>query len=85
LIELARQHHLLVVEDLGSGCLLDLSQHGVRDEPLARTSLQAGVDVVTFSGDKLLGGPQAGILTGTRAPLERIRQNPLFRACGLTS
>ena len=80
LVELARQHHLLVVEDLGSGCLIDLTQHGVRDEPLAKTSLQAGVDVVTFSGDKLLGGPQAGILTGQRAPLERIRKNPLFRA-----
>jgi len=80
LVELARQHHLLVVEDLGSGCLIDLTQHGVRDEPLAKTSLQAGVDVVTFSADKLLGGPQAGILTGQRAPLERIRKNPLFRA-----
>jgi len=80
LVEVARQHHLLVVEDLGSGCLIDLTQHGVRDEPLAKTSLQAGVDVVTFSADKLLGGPQAGILTGQRAPLERIRKNPLFRA-----
>jgi len=80
LVELARQHHLLVVEDLGSGCLFDLTGHGVRDEPLAKTSLQAGVDVVTFSADKLLGGPQAGILTGQRAPLERIRKNPLFRA-----
>jgi len=80
LVELARQHHLLVVEDLGSGCLIDLTQHGVRDEPLATTSLQAGVDVVTFSGDKLLGGPQAGIITGQRAPLDRIRKNPLFRA-----
>ena len=80
LVELARQRHLLVVEDLGSGCVIDLARHGVRDEPLATASLQAGVDVVTFSGDKLLGGPQAGIITGQPTPLERIRKNPLFRA-----
>ena len=80
LVELARRHDLLVVEDLGSGCLVDLTRYGVRDEPLAVTSLETGVDVVTFSGDKLLGGPQAGIIAGKRAPLERIRRNPLFRA-----
>ncbi len=70
LVELARKHNLLVMEDLGSGCLVDLAAWGMRDEPPASLSLKAGVEVVTFSGDKLLGGPQAGILVGKRAPLE---------------
>jgi L-seryl-tRNA(Ser) seleniumtransferase len=80
LVELGRRHHLIVLEDLGSGCLVDLTSYGVQDEPSAGASLKAGVDVVTFSGDKLLGGPQAGILVGKREPLEKIRKNPLFRA-----
>jgi L-seryl-tRNA(Ser) seleniumtransferase len=80
LAELARKHKLILMEDLGSGCMVDLTALGVRDELPAGLSLQAGVDVVTFSGDKLLGGPQAGILVGKREPLERIRKNPLFRA-----
>jgi L-seryl-tRNA(Ser) seleniumtransferase len=80
LAELGRQRQLPVLEDLGSGCLLDFRPLGVRDEPPAGESLKAGVDVVTFSGDKMLGGPQAGILAGKRDPLERIRKNPLFRA-----
>jgi L-seryl-tRNA(Ser) seleniumtransferase len=80
LADLAHEHGLLVMEDLGSGCLADLAPWGVGYEPLAQYSLQAGVDVATFSGDKLLGGPQAGILVGKPEPLERIRRNPLFRA-----
>jgi len=80
LAELAHKHSLLLMEDLGSGCLVDLLPCGVRGERPAGLSLQAGADLVTFSGDKLLGGPQAGILVGKREPLERIRRNPLFRA-----
>ena len=79
-VRLGRERDLLVLEDLGSGCLLDFSPLGIRDEPPAAASIQAGVDVVTFSGDKMLGGPQAGILAGKREPLETIRRNPLFRA-----
>ena len=79
LVDLGRKHHLVVLEDLGSGCLLDFTPLGIRDEPLAGASVRAGVDVVTFSGDKMLGGPQAGILTGRREPLDKIRKNPLFR------
>jgi L-seryl-tRNA(Ser) seleniumtransferase len=80
IVETARRHNLISLEDLGSGCLVDLSPHGIRDEPTASASLNAGVDVITFSGDKLLGGPQAGILAGKRVLLERIHKNPLFRA-----
>ena len=80
LVALGRQHQIPVLEDLGSGCLTDLSPCGIRDEPPAGNSLKAGVDVVTFSGDKLLGGPQAGIIVGRQETLDKIRQNPLFRA-----
>jgi L-seryl-tRNA(Ser) seleniumtransferase len=80
LVGLAAQHHLPLIEDLGSGCLVDVAPMGIRDEPWAGESMKAGVDVVTFSGDKLLGGPQAGILTGKKNWLEKVRKNPLFRA-----
>jgi L-seryl-tRNA(Ser) seleniumtransferase len=79
LVSLARQRGLPVMEDLGSGALLDLSTFGIRREPLAADAIRAGVDVVTFSGDKLLGGPQAGILVGRRDVLARLRRNPLAR------
>jgi len=80
LAELAHQHQLLLLEDLGSGSMIDLEPFGIRDEPWAGPSIKAGVDVITFSGDKLLGGPQAGIVIGKREPLDKIRRNPLFRA-----
>jgi L-seryl-tRNA(Ser) seleniumtransferase len=80
LVGLGREARLPVVEDLGSGCLVDLTAFGLEREPLVTDSIAAGVDVVTFSGDKLLGGPQAGILAGSKEYIGRIRRNPLFRA-----
>ena len=79
MVELGRRTGLPVVEDLGSGCLVDLSGHGL-EEPLARASIETGASVVTFSGDKLLGGPQAGIIAGKKELVQRIRRHPLFRA-----
>ena len=80
LVALGHKHKIPVLEDLGSGALLDLRLMGVNGEPSVADSLRNGVNVVTYSGDKLLGGPQAGILTGKRELIVRIRQNPLFRA-----
>jgi len=79
LVALGREHDLLVIEDLGSGALVDLSEYGLPREPLVRDSIDAGVDVVTFSGDKLLGGPQAGIIAGKENLINRLRGNPLMR------
>jgi len=80
LVALARAHNLVVVEDLGSGAIFDLRTVGLSEESTVAASLHAGVDVVTYSGDKLLGGPQAGMLTGAAALIERMRKNSLFRA-----
>jgi len=79
LVGLGRSRQVPVYEDLGSGCAADLSAAGIA-EPVARASCEAGASVVSFSGDKLLGGPQAGIIAGQRGIVERIRKNPLFRA-----
>ncbi len=80
LVDLARKHNVPLVEDLGSGAIFDLRSIGVSGEADVLGSLRAGVDVVTYSGDKLLGGPQAGMLSGRRDLIVRMRANSLFRA-----
>jgi L-seryl-tRNA(Ser) seleniumtransferase len=82
LAALGRERGIPVYEDLGSGCVVDLRAFGI-DEPLVPESLEAGVDLVSFSGDKLLGGPQAGILAGRPELVARLRRNPLYRALRL--
>jgi L-seryl-tRNA(Ser) seleniumtransferase len=78
--ELGRRKNIPTFEDLGSGCLFDVRDVGIHDEPVAGDSIRAGVDIICFSGDKLLGGPQSGIIAGKKLFVDRIRQNPLFRA-----
>jgi len=80
MVELGHRYELPVIEDLGSGCLVNLEQFGLHDEPTVQESVKAGVDVVTFSGDKLLGGPQAGIIVGKKQYLDMMKRHPLTRA-----
>ena len=84
LVALGRARGVPVVDDLGSGALVDLARFGLATEPLVRQSIEAGADVVCFSGDKLIGGPQSGLIAGRAAAIERVRKNPLARAfrCG---
>jgi L-seryl-tRNA(Ser) seleniumtransferase len=80
LVQLGRQYNLPVMDDLGSGCLLDLSQYGLEKEPTVPEVIGTGVDIVAFSGDKLMGGPQAGIIIGKKSFLDGMKVNPLTRA-----
>ncbi len=80
LVELGRAHDLMVIEDLGAGALVDMSVYGLPREPIVAERIAAGAGLVSFSGDKLLGGPQAGIIVGRRKLVEQLKSNPLWRA-----
>lgn len=87
LVPLARQHHLPLIDDLGSGALVPLSEFGLADEPLVQVSLASGADIACFSGDKLICGPQAGLICGQSVWIDKIRKNPfarMFRVCKMT-
>src|SRR5262245_981346 len=79
-VELGRRRNIPTYEDLGSGCAVDMKSIGIVDEPSVIDSIRAGTDLISFSGDKLLGGPQAGIIAGRKVYIERARTNPMFRA-----
>ncbi|MEZ6141818.1 MAG: L-seryl-tRNA(Sec) selenium transferase [Zavarzinella sp.] len=83
LVELGKKYHLPVIDDLGSGALEDFSQYGLQADPTVQESIATGADVVLFSGDKLLGGPQAGLIVGKKQWIDRIESDPLMRALRL--
>jgi len=80
IVTLGREHNIPVMEDLGAGALIDLSQYGLPREPIVAERVVAGADIITFSGDKLLGGPQAGLIVGRQKWIDQIKRNPLKRA-----
>lgn len=80
LVKLGKKHHLPVIDDVGSGALIDFAEFGLHDEPVVQRSIAAGANIVLFSGDKLVGGPQAGIIVGDDALVEKIKQHPMARA-----
>ncbi|MEB3429935.1 L-seryl-tRNA(Sec) selenium transferase [Citroniella saccharovorans] len=80
LSSLKKDHDILIIEDLGSGVLVDFSKYGLSYEPTIQNSIQSGVDLVSFSGDKLLGGPQAGVIVGRKDLIDKIKTHPLTRA-----
>lgn len=80
LVQLGKKYGRAVIDDTGSGCLYDMSRFGLSDEPIVSESVRSGADLVLFSGDKLLGGPQCGIIVGRAELIERLRSNPLARA-----
>ena len=80
LADLAQRNGLVLFEDAGSGALIDLSPYGLGEEPVIQRSIDAGADIVAFSGDKLVGGPQAGLIVGRGALIEKVRKHPLYRA-----
>ena len=77
---LGKKHNIPVIEDIGSGALVNVEKYGLYDEPLAKESIKKGADVVSFSGDKLLGGPQCGIILGRKEYIAKMKQHPLYRA-----
>lgn len=80
LVGLGQRYHIPVMFDLGSGCILDLRNYGIYDEPAVKDIIESGVDLTTFSGDKLLGGPQGGVIVGRKKYIEEIQKNPITRA-----
>ncbi|MFK7769755.1 MAG: L-seryl-tRNA(Sec) selenium transferase [Mariniblastus sp.] len=80
MVDLAKQHDIPVIDDVGSGALIDFAQFGLMDEPVVSQSIKDGADVALFSGDKLIGGPQCGIIVGKRKYIDKILKNPLMRA-----